>query len=123
MAAGEYAGVATFNVHTDPTLYPEPLRFDPARFLGFKPKNHEYVPFGGGDKKCLGYGFAIHEMKIVLATVLTRFRIALAEPVSPKARIQGLALTPRPDIRLTLSPRSVSHVAQAQPEVLHVSAA
>ncbi|MBW8636169.1 cytochrome P450 [Hoeflea sp. WL0058] len=105
LSPGEYAGVATLNIHTDPTLYPDPMRFDPARFLDAKPKLHEYVPFGGGEKKCLGYGFALHEIKIVIATILTRFRIALTSPVYPKPRIQGLALMPKPEIRLTLSPR------------------
>ena len=105
LSTGEYAGVATFNVHTDPELYPDPLKFEPGRFIGAKPKRHEFVPFGGGEKMCLGYGFALHEMKIVLATILTRFRIELAKPVSPKARIQGLALMPKPDIHLHLTTR------------------
>jgi cytochrome P450 len=105
LSPGEYAGVATLNVHTDPRLYPKPLCFDPERFLGAKPNRHEYLPFGGGDKKCLGYGFALHEIKIVLANILARYRITLKNPVSPKAQIQGLALVPKPDILLTLSPR------------------
>ncbi len=122
LEAGEYAGVATFNIHTDPGLYPEPMRFDPARFVGFKPKNHEYVPFGGGEKKCLGYGFAIHEMKIVLGTILTRYRISLAASVTPKARIQGLALIPRPDIQLALSPRMASGATTTAREAVPATA-
>ena len=107
LSPGEYAGVATLNIHTDPDLFPRPLTFDPARFIGAKLKPHEYVPFGGGDKRCLGYGFALHEIKIILATILTKYRLELTAPVSPKPRIQGLALVPRPDIRLMLSPRTV----------------
>ncbi|MGI9402394.1 MAG: cytochrome P450, partial [Rhizobiaceae bacterium] len=61
--------------------------------------------FGGGDKMCLGYGFALHEMKIILATILIRYKLSLENPVKPKARIQGLALIPRPGIRLALSER------------------
>lgn len=106
LSPGEYAGLATLNIHTDPSLYPEPLRFDPERFLDAKPKRHEYLPFGGGEKKCLGYGFALHEIKIVLATILAHYRVSLKDPVSPKARIQGLALVPKPEIRLMLSQRA-----------------
>ena len=105
MAAGEYVGVSTLNLHYDQTLYPNPTRFMPLRFLDSKPARYQYLPFGGGDKMCLGYGFAIHEMKIILSRILTRYHIELATEVKPKTKIQGLALTPSPEIRLNLVSR------------------
>jgi cytochrome P450 len=53
-------------------LYPDPQRFDPDRFLRRKYGPTEWLPFGGGIRRCIGMAFAIYEMKMVLATVLAR---------------------------------------------------
>lgn len=53
-------------------LYPEPLSFRPKRFLGRTFSPFEFAPFGGSVRRCIGAAFALYEMKIVLATVLSR---------------------------------------------------
>lgn len=53
-------------------LYPEPTRFDPDRFLRRKFGPNEWLPFGGGIRRCIGMAFALYEMKMVLATILAR---------------------------------------------------
>lgn len=99
---GTYVGVATHNLHTDPDLYSHPFQFDPERFLRRKYKANEFVPFGGGDKKCLGYGFALHEMKLILAHLLERYTIHLHQAVLPESSIQGLTMGPRQRILISL---------------------
>jgi cytochrome P450 len=59
-------------VHRRADLYPDPQRFDPDRFLRRKYGPTEWLPFGGGIRRCIGMAFAIYEMKMVLATVLAR---------------------------------------------------
>lgn len=108
MNVGTYAGVATLNLHMDESIYPQPTQFNPERFLDRKYGTHEYVPFGGGDKKCIGYGFALHEMKIILANLLRRFCIRLVKPCEPRAAIQGMALGPHKAINIKLVPRVAS---------------
>lgn len=77
MTLGRYqlpAGVAVspnmLALHQRPELYPEPDVFDPQRFLDRTFAPHEFMPFGGGHRRCLGAAFAMFEMKIVLGTIL-----------------------------------------------------
>jgi cytochrome P450/diketogulonate reductase-like aldo/keto reductase len=44
-------------VHRRPDLYPEPEKFRPERFLERKFAPHEWFPFGGGNRTCLGMAF------------------------------------------------------------------
>lgn len=64
-------------VHRDPALWPDPLRFDPDRFLpeakAARPR-FAYFPFGGGPRVCIGEGFAWMEGTLVLAALAQRFR-------------------------------------------------
>jgi cytochrome P450 len=80
--------------HHRPELYPEPKRFKPERFLERQFSPYEYFPFGGGNRRCIGIAFAQFEMKLVVATILSRFQLALAHklPVKPVAR--GFVITP-----------------------------
>ena len=69
---------SAYLIHHDPTIYEEPYAFRPERFLDASPGAYEWIPFGGGRRRCLGASFALQEMKIVLRTVLRRFALASA---------------------------------------------
>jgi cytochrome P450 len=79
--------------HRRPSLYPEPNRFNPDRFLTFKPAPWEWLPFGGGLRKCVGAAFAVYEMKMVLATILPRIDMRLVDP-NVKAKRRAVTITP-----------------------------
>ena len=81
-------------VHHRPDLYPEPKQFKPERFLERQYSQYEYFPFGGSNRRCLGMAFALFEMKLVLATVLSQMDLALVDnyPVKPTRR--GITLAP-----------------------------
>jgi cytochrome P450 len=70
LPAGRVVFVMIEGIHLDPHTYPEPLRFRPERFLERKFAPHEYVPFGGGVRRCIGAAFSDLETKIMLATFL-----------------------------------------------------
>jgi cytochrome P450 len=78
LPAGALVAASIYLVHRRPSLYPDPERFRPERFLDFKPAAWEWLPFGGGIRKCVGAAFAMYEMKMVLAAMLPRVEMRLA---------------------------------------------
>lgn len=91
---GDRVVCSAFMTHHLPDLYPEPERFDPSRWFRIDPGQYEYLPFSAGPRTCVGYLFAMTEMKIVLAMLLPRWRVSMV----PGARVDRA-------IKLTLSPR------------------
>jgi cytochrome P450 len=75
---GTLVSAAIYLVHRRPSLYPEPERFQPERFIDLKPAAWEWLPFGGGIRKCVGAAFAMYEMKMALAAMLPRVEMRLA---------------------------------------------
>ena len=70
VAAGTHVAPVAALVHRDPDLYPNPDAFQPRRFLDRRYRPWEYLPFGGGTRRCIGAALATYEMKLVLGTVL-----------------------------------------------------
>jgi cytochrome P450 len=69
--------VSVWATHRDPAVYPDPLRFDPRRWLGDAAKDRprfSYLPFGGGRRACVGQGFAMLNARILGAMVMQRYR-------------------------------------------------
>ena len=89
--------VSPYTLHFLPTVWPEPDRFDPDRFLpaqeAARPKS-AWLPFGQGPRVCIGNHFALLEGPIVLATLLRRARFDL----DASRRIE-------PDLFATLRPK------------------
>ena len=92
-------------VHHRPDIYPEPKRFKPERFIERQFSPYEYLPFGGGNRRCIGSAFAMFEMKLVLAKVLSRYSLELAEnrPVMPVRR--GVTMAPAAGVPLVVKGR------------------
>lgn len=86
--------------HQREDLYPQPETFRPERFLERQFSPYEFLPFGGGVRRCVGDALAPFEMKLVLATVLQHYKLALADqrPESPQRR--GVTLAPARGVKL-----------------------
>lgn len=98
--AGTALMPATYIIHQRPDIYPEPRQFRPERFLERQFAPHEYLPFGGGHRYCIGSALAMMELKISVATLLSDFELALlhSRPVLPSRR--GLTMAPPASMKL-----------------------
>jgi cytochrome P450 len=90
-------------VHRDPTIYPEPDRFRPERFLETPPGTYTWIPFGGGVRRCLGAAFAQQEMAIVLRELVARWTIRPTDPAAERPFRRAITETPRHNAEVVLS--------------------
>lgn len=100
--AGKSIGAITYLSHLDPTRFPDPRKFDPARWKNLKLRPHEYYPFGGGVRRCIGATLAMIEMKIVIATWidLARFQTPTGAPEVEPVHRRNLTMAPQSGIPL-----------------------
>ena len=75
LPAGVHIAPSIYLLHRRPDLYEDPTAFRPERFLARQPGTYEWIPFGGGVRRCLGASFALMEMKVVLGTILRTVRL------------------------------------------------
>jgi cytochrome P450 len=103
--AGSVVGIAPWIIQRHRRLWEEPDQFIPERFVPGRRESinrFAYIPFGAGPRICIGASFAMQEATIVLASILQRFRLDLAEGqvVRPIHRVTlrfdgGLRMTKR----------------------------
>ncbi|HEY9638357.1 MAG TPA: cytochrome P450 [Coleofasciculaceae cyanobacterium] len=88
--------------HHREDLYPEAKQFKPERFLERQFSAYEYLPFGGGSRRCIGMALAQFEMKLVLATILSSYQLALAEQRPVRAKRRGVTLAPVGGVKMVV---------------------
>lgn len=98
-------------VHRDAGQYPDPDRFDPDRMLGATLGPTTWLPFGGGNRRCLGANFALVEMAVVLGEVLRRVDLHTSTARAERPRVKGVILIPHRGARIRA--RAVDTVADA----------
>jgi cytochrome P450 family 110 len=107
-------------IHGDPATYSDPERFRPERFLERSYGPHQFLPFGGGAKRCLGATFAVQEMMIVIAGLLARFQIRLRRDREVRPRARTITVAPAGGVELVLARRSAASAgSRARRETAH----
>ncbi len=103
---GTMLSICIYLTHHRPDIYPEPNQFKPERFLERQFSAYEYLPFGGSNRRCLGAAFAMFEMKLALANIVSRCGLELAEkaPLMPVRR--GITFAPKGGVHLNLKWRN-----------------
>jgi cytochrome P450 len=109
---GEYAVPADTPVlisilllHHREDLYPEPYEFRPERWADRKPGTYEWLPFGGGIRRCLGAALAMAEQRVVLEAMARRLDLEAAEPEPERALHRNVTMIPRHGARVEIRSR------------------
>jgi cytochrome P450 len=111
LPAGVHVSPSIYLIHRRADVYPEPDAFRPERFLGDDvPSTYEWLPFGGGIRRCLGASFALYEMRIVLDTVLRRATLETTDAEAEPVKRRFVTYTPARGGRVR-----VARLAPAQP--------
>ncbi|HYZ54139.1 MAG TPA: cytochrome P450, partial [Streptosporangiaceae bacterium] len=72
---GQVVLVSIYLIHDNEEVFPNAGSFDPDRFVGTRPGAYQWIPFGGGVRRCIGAAFAHMEMNVVLRTLLRDFTL------------------------------------------------
>ncbi|HEX2096026.1 MAG TPA: cytochrome P450 [Solirubrobacterales bacterium] len=109
---GEYAvpantpvAMSILLVHHRDDLYPQPFEFRPERWLGRKPGTYEWIPFGGGIRRCLGAALAMAEQRVVLEAMARRLDVEAAEPEPERALHRNVTMIPARGARVVVRSR------------------
>jgi cytochrome P450 len=106
---GDVVGIGVPSVHFDPAIWPDPHRFDPDRFLNKSPTPFEYLPFGGGFRRCPGAAFATYELAISIGTLLNTVELSMPQHElrrkPPRSLPRGVAVVPSREVKLTVTRR------------------
>jgi cytochrome P450 len=105
LAAGRTLAPCIHLLHRNPDLYDDPEQFKPERFLEARPEPREWIPFGGGIRRCLGASFANLEMRVAIPEILKAVRIEAGAPEPEGYRREAVTIVPRHGTRVTVSDR------------------
>ena len=81
-------------IHENESLFPNARAFDPTRFLDTRPDLYQWIPFGGGGRRCLGAAFAAMEMNVVLRTMLREVTLEPTREHDERWHSRGIAIAP-----------------------------
>lgn len=99
--------IPIFGIHRDPEIYPEPDKFDPERFtkenIGTR-HPFAWLPFGQGQRNCIGIRFGMTQCRIGLATLINNYRISPSEktPIPMRFDPNSVMLSPQGGMHLNI---------------------
>ncbi len=103
---GQVIMVSIYLMHYDEALFPDARRFNPDRFLDARPDTYQWIPFGGGVRRCIGAAFAGMEMNVVLRTLLRDFTLEPTTEPGERWHSRGIAYCPAKGARAVVRRRS-----------------
>ncbi|GAC1479153.1 MAG: cytochrome P450 [Gemmatimonadaceae bacterium] len=116
--AGSVVVVSPYLIHHDPAHWPDPERFDPTRFAGDAARGRSrlaFIPFGAGQRMCIGVAFATIQAQIILSAVCRAVRLDV-EPGRPVSFEPRVTLRPRGGMPMRVTPLA-ARAAALRPSV------
>ncbi|EAK7318678.1 cytochrome P450 [Campylobacter jejuni] len=96
--------IAPWLIHRHEEFWTNPHGFNPSRFEG-EYKKDAYLPFGVGERICIGQGFAMQEAILILANILKTYKLELEEGFVPDV-VGRLTVRSANGMRIKFSKRS-----------------
>ncbi|CAK4223282.1 unnamed protein product [Aphanomyces euteiches] len=104
---GTIAHVNVGAMNRNPKYWANPEKFIPDRFLagspewnadldlrGGKPHTYHYLPFIAGSKSCIGQRFAVAELQVIVATLVSKYEFTPTPKTDMRPDFNGVALKP-----------------------------
>jgi cytochrome P450 len=98
--------ISVLLLHHREDLYPDPYSFRPERWDGRKPGTYEWIPFGGGIRRCLGAALAMAEMRAVLREIALRLDLEADRPEPEHALHRNVTMIPSRGGRVVVTGRA-----------------
>jgi cytochrome P450 len=106
LPAGSAVSISILLLHHREDLYPDPFAFRPERWLDHKPGTYEWIPFGGGTRRCLGAQLAMAEQRVVLAAMARRLDLQAERPEPEHALHRNVTMIPAHGGRVLVTARA-----------------
>ncbi|MGO8905534.1 MAG: cytochrome P450 [Solirubrobacteraceae bacterium] len=106
LPAGSAISISILLLHHREDLYQDPFAFRPERWLDRKPGTYEWIPFGGGTRRCLGATLAMAEQRVVLAAMARRLDLYADRPEPEHAQHRNVTMIPSRGARAILLART-----------------
>ncbi|MCK9250102.1 MAG: cytochrome P450 [Solirubrobacteraceae bacterium] len=103
--AGSPISISILLVHHRDDLYPDPYAFRPDRWIGRKPGTYEWIPFGGGTRRCLGSALAMAEQRVVLTHMARRLDLRADRPEPEAPQHRNVTMIPARGARVVITGR------------------
>lgn len=97
-------------VHSSPEVYENPEQFRPERMIGASLSPTTWLPFGGGNRRCLGANLALAEMRIVLREVLRAVSLDTTTARGERVRPSGIIHQPHRGARIRVHAHRAANV-------------
>jgi cytochrome P450 len=103
--AGQGVSMSILLIHHREDIYPDPFTYRPERWLDRSPGTYEWLPFGGGTRRCLGAALAMAEQRVVLEAMVRRLDIEADRPEPEHAQHRNVTMIPARGARVLLTAR------------------
>ena len=105
ISAGRLVAISILLLHHREDVYPDPFSFRPERWIGRKPGTYEWIPFGGGTRRCLGAALAMAEMRVVLREMARSLDLEADHPEPERPQHRNVTMIPARGGRVVLRRR------------------
>ncbi|XP_039307664.1 cytochrome P450 4C1-like [Solenopsis invicta] len=105
---GMTVAITIMFLHRNPEIWPNPLKFDPDRFLPENSYNRPkcaFIPFSSGQRSCIGQQFAAIEQKIILTAILRKWRVKSVKTIDTIKYSASVLLRPEEKVLIHFTPK------------------